>query len=471
MSNKGGYQIIDLMDVGLVYGVPTYIKGSYEAAVFNYRKRPVISGLTLAGVRYTDYTAYSVTLNDDTFEIAGGGFLVQIAPHDIVTVNPYRDPSEPGQSATIRIGETTTLPPGSEATVTNTGTTTDAVLNFGIPTGPTGPAGKDGKDGESIVGPPGKDGVDGKNGKAATIRVGATTTLSPGEPAAVTNVGTTEDAVFNFAIPRGEDGADGIPGKDGEQGPEGPPGPAGKDGEQGPEGPPGPAGKDGTSPTIEIGQTEKLPAGSTPYVVNHGTDENIILDFGIPEGQQGPPGEATGGVVETENFFLNIDISPRSGAGGVSITPDSNGVVSFDNFGFTINSGLSDIRELSAHLINGVFFLQMGDFNKVINGTISPLQFGIQLRGTSMQSINFGNTTAIAIPDLVATVTTSTVRLPLHLFAVNTRNAFTTGTSGWSLQLSGVRFKSEATAATAINPGESRVIQRMVIKNDSEEIS
>ena len=40
-----------------------------------------------------------------------------------------------GTAATITVGTTTTLPPGSNATVTNVGTPTNAVLNFGIPTG------------------------------------------------------------------------------------------------------------------------------------------------------------------------------------------------------------------------------------------------------------------------------------------------------------------------------------------------
>lgn len=43
-----------------------------------------------------------------------------------------------GVSATISIGSVSTLPAGSPATVTNTGTATNAILNFGIPQGPQG---------------------------------------------------------------------------------------------------------------------------------------------------------------------------------------------------------------------------------------------------------------------------------------------------------------------------------------------
>lgn len=40
-----------------------------------------------------------------------------------------------GITPTVTIGTTTTLDPGSDATVTNTGTSTDVILNFGIPQG------------------------------------------------------------------------------------------------------------------------------------------------------------------------------------------------------------------------------------------------------------------------------------------------------------------------------------------------
>ena len=48
------------------------------------------------------------------------------------------DPAEPGRdgaAATIQIGTVTTLPAGSRATVSNSGTTNAAILNFGIPRG------------------------------------------------------------------------------------------------------------------------------------------------------------------------------------------------------------------------------------------------------------------------------------------------------------------------------------------------
>ena len=46
----------------------------------------------------------------------------------------------------------------------------------------------------------------GDPGDAATIAVGTVTTVNPGDPAVVTNVGTSDAAVFNFEIPQGAAG-------------------------------------------------------------------------------------------------------------------------------------------------------------------------------------------------------------------------------------------------------------------------
>ena len=48
---------------------------------------------------------------------------------------PQGEPGKDGLSPTVIIGTTTTLPPDTPATVTNSGTSTDVVLNFGIPQG------------------------------------------------------------------------------------------------------------------------------------------------------------------------------------------------------------------------------------------------------------------------------------------------------------------------------------------------
>ena len=66
-------------------------------------------------------------------------------------------------------------------------------------TGPTGPQGPQGEKGEK--------GDTGPTGEAATIQVGTVTTLSPSQPAYVQNVGTEQNAIFNFGIPKGDSGS------------------------------------------------------------------------------------------------------------------------------------------------------------------------------------------------------------------------------------------------------------------------
>ena len=103
-----------------------------------------------------------------------------------------------------------TLPVGSKATVTRTGSNANPVFHFGIPEGGQGETGPQGP-----AGPPGPAGIQGPAGEAG---------------------------------PPGEKGADGLPGKDGDPGPPGPQGepgpqgPVGPQGERGEQGPPGPAG-------------------------------------------------------------------------------------------------------------------------------------------------------------------------------------------------------------------------------------
>ena len=79
--------------------------------------------------------------------------------------------------------------------------------------GPQGEPGEKGEKGDTGAqgpeGPQGATGPQGEPGDAATISVGTVTTLPAGSNATVTNAGTAQEAIFNFGIPRGEDGNDG----------------------------------------------------------------------------------------------------------------------------------------------------------------------------------------------------------------------------------------------------------------------
>ena len=88
-----------------------------------------------------------------------------------------------GKAATINIGKVTK---GDAAGVVNSGTATDAVLDFVLPKGDKGETGS--------------------AGKAATISVG---TVVSGDTAKIINSGNSNAAVFDFTLPRGERGPKG----------------------------------------------------------------------------------------------------------------------------------------------------------------------------------------------------------------------------------------------------------------------
>ncbi len=94
-----------------------------------------------------------------------------------------------GISATVAVGKTTTIPPGNNADVKNSGTDMRAVFDFYIPQGEQGEIGPQGPKGDKPL-----------------IAVGKVTTGAPGTNASVTDVGNIDKAIFDFVIPRGDKG-------------------------------------------------------------------------------------------------------------------------------------------------------------------------------------------------------------------------------------------------------------------------
>lgn len=181
------------------------------------------------------------------------------------------DPGEkgdPGATPTIAVGNVTTLNAGEQATVTNVGTATEAIFDFGIPKGADGTPGA---------------------GTTVSVTVGQTTTLAAGAQATVTNSGTAEALVLDFGIPAGPKGD---PGQQGLDGPKGDPGEKGEQGEQGVQGDPGEKGDPGEAATIAVGDVTALEPGEEPTVTNTGTNTAAIFAFGIPKGTPGADGAA-----------------------------------------------------------------------------------------------------------------------------------------------------------------------------------
>jgi len=88
-------------------------------------------------------------------------------------------------------------------------------------------------------------GLQGIQGEAATVAVGSVTTVGPGVPAEVINIGTPNDAVFDFDIPQG------------------------------------------AAATVAVGTVSTLAPGAPASVVNVGSSGAAVLNFGLPRGAPG----------------------------------------------------------------------------------------------------------------------------------------------------------------------------------------
>lgn len=106
--------------------------------------------------------------------------------------------------ATITVGSTTTVNAGESAEVTNTGTSSEAVLNFKIPQGPKGETGPQGPKGDA-----------GATGASNSLSIG---TVTSGATADAAIVGEAPNQVLNLVLPQGSKGETGPAG---EQGPKG----------------------------------------------------------------------------------------------------------------------------------------------------------------------------------------------------------------------------------------------------------
>lgn len=154
----------------------------------------------------------------------------------------------------------------------------------------------------------GNTGPTGATGEAGlgSISIGTTSTGAAGTNATVTNIGTAQDAILNFTIPRGATGVTGPTGPTGatgatgvtgptgptgatgETGATGPTGPTGATGETGATGPTGPTGADAETPTISIGTVTTGAPGTQATASISGTAPNYLLNLTIPQGPTGP---------------------------------------------------------------------------------------------------------------------------------------------------------------------------------------
>ena len=244
-----------------------------------------------------------------------------------------------------------------------------------------------------IVGPTGPTGPQGP----ASIAVGVTTTTDPGTNASVTNVGTDDNVILNFNIPKGETGPigpQGIPGTEGPTGPTGPTGPQGLQGLQGIQGPTGPTGPQGlqglqgiqgpTGPTGPAGPTAIETYGSK---YNTSTD-NISLETNIaqniPLGNNGPTNKITTATQNTLTITENGVYLVEYGFSGSSST---NATLTVEvNQNANAISGTSIVKTVTAN--------NNTDFNSsTINSFAVGDEIGLSIKSSTAATITPANGT------------------------------------------------------------------------------
>lgn len=186
-----------------------------------------------------------------------------------------------------------------------------------------------------IQGPTGPRGEAG----AATIRIGRTETIDENEEAQVYNVGTNEDVILNFKIPKGSIGPTVSKGEKGEMGPRGLP------------------GEIGISEHIAIDETTTLEANEEASVQDTFDGRVHHLVFFIPKGEQGPQGE-TGATGKSPNpvyghRYLNVNESKM-------FTKDIDNIVTLNEEGPALFTSYDtenaiNIKEYGFYLISYTF--------------------------------------------------------------------------------------------------------------------
>lgn len=215
------------------------------------------------------------------------------------------------------------------------------------------------------TGPQGIQGVPGERGEPGpvSISIGTTETVDPEFDSEVINVGTDQDLILNFKIPRGEVGEIGVTGPQGPQGPQGEPGPQGiqgipgEKGEKGDTGPRGFPGEIGISEVITIDGTETINPDEDAEVQDD-FDRNIHhLTFYIPRGEKGEKGEVgpqgPEAVVSYASRYLNTTQQ-------LQLTRDTYSVVPLNELGTAFNASYDtensiDIKLNAFYLISYYF--------------------------------------------------------------------------------------------------------------------
>ena len=244
---------------------------SNQIAVASVKPACVVNDYVLTP---SGYLYLVVTVDETNVTVEATATAVLVGPQGPQgEVGPQGPQGEQGLAATIKIGSVTS---GEGASVKNSGTEEEAILDFVLPkgdkgdVGPIGPQGERGYQGiqgekgdRGDVGPQGPQGVKGEKGERGEVG-------PQGEKGQKGDQGDQG--------PRGLQGIQGIQGVPGVQGPRG---------EKGEQGERGLQGDTGMAATIELGT---IVAGDLAEVTNSGDEHHAILNMTLPRGLQGEQG-------------------------------------------------------------------------------------------------------------------------------------------------------------------------------------
>ena len=256
-----------------------------------------------------------------------------------------------GTAATVGVHSTVTGNAGTNASVTNEGSSSAANFNSIFPRGDTGAQG--------ATGATGSNGATGATGTGATVSVHSTVTGDAGTSASVSNQGNSTNADFRITIPKGDTGATGPQGSQGIQGIQ------------------GNTGATGTAATVAVHSTVTGNAGTSAAVSNEGSSSAANFKFTIPKGDtgaQGPTGNtgpqgATGntgpqGIQGIQGATGNTGPQGNTGATGAT------GAFGGQTFNYQFNTTTSDTDPGAGKLSlnnaapDSATFLYIDDFDK-----------------------------------------------------------------------------------------------------------
>lgn len=264
----------------------------------------------------------------------------------------------------------------------------------------------------------------GDQGIAATIEVGTVTTLAAGSEATVTNVGSAEEAVFNFAIPQGAKGEKGDKGDpfeifrtyttvaemeaDAANVPDGKFLMIAGDVEEVDTGKlyvkagdtfdfitdlSGAQGIKGEAATVAVGNIRTVGASEQANVTNSGSEHNAVFDFDIPRGTTFTPAVSEDGVISWSNDGglenpAEIDITgPEGKAATIAVNPVVE-VLEAGATGSVVNEGDANAAVFKFSLPQGV----KGDKGDAATVEVLPTVTGAA--GTQASVENKGDTSA-----------------------------------------------------------------------------